>query len=257
MYLAQELSGGRSANLQAVLTQTPFFLLATWCFIWLMFQWESPILAIRTADLIAENDILDNVASIEGVGDIVGSSWLVRALYWLWPALILFVSYGFTRAFLGLENAIQQTPVDASDAPSETDRAPDRAAVLEGADGAEVPLQTSGDATDAHAPEPARQQSHGGNGDGRGPHPRIPELEPIELPGGDNGGNGRGHGGDDPGVQELLEQLETERRERSQAERERDALVHSQAVNPLTVPNRGTRLPQSAEPTAEGDDEHV
>jgi len=240
MFLMQELSRGRVANLQPILIEAPFFLLATGVFLWLMYQWETPVLALRTAELICDTDMMDNVGGIENVRDIIGASWLLRSLYWLWPVLILFLSYGFTRAALGLHAAIQQAP----------DQQGPALAVVAPAEEAEVP--TAEEESLAVPPTlqdqdilavPLRQLREPGDGRNGNGHRRVPELSQLEpVPGlgrADDDGNSHEHAGDeDVGIQELIDQLEDERHQRAQAERERDALAHAQALNPLSQPNR-------------------
>lgn len=256
MLISEIISMGRAADYRPLVRQGLPLVLTAVTYSMLMYWWESPVLALRTAEMVCESDLVDNVGSIQSVREIVGTSWVLRSLYWMWPMLILYISHKFTNAFLQMENAIQHGPAEPAEVPAIAARPVGErpgAPVPQG-----VPARPEPQRPVQPMPVPLEGQAVGGNGDGPRHVPDLPPLEPLEAPVEGRGRNGgrRDHADEDPGIQELLDQLEAERRERAQAELERDALAHQHAVNPLNMPNREAGEPALVA-AAQGDDEDV
>lgn len=211
IYVMQQVTDWEHHDLRPLLVEAPFFLLTVGAFAYLMYQWEGPILAVRTAELISDTVAFDNIGAIRAVKDIIADSWLLRSLYHLWPVLILFVSYGFTRALLGFQAAVN--PMDVEEALHET------APVVDS-------VQPVRPAVDPLAVGPRDIL----------PTSQAPVRDDVSL---------QAPGGEDQSVQELIDQMEALRSERDRAESERDALAQSQAQNPLGQRNRSTDSPSA------------
>lgn len=210
IFVMQQVTDWEHRDFRPLLVELPFILLTIGAFAYLMYQWEGPILAVRTAELINDTGAFDNIGSIHAVKDIIADSWLLRSLYHLWPVLILFVSYGFTRAFLGFEAAINPPTAAEPDRHSMQDAEP--AATVE--------------------PQPRLQPIVEPLAVG----PREPVVAAQPPVADEPVAEADGHL--DGSVQELIDQVEAMRAERDRAESERDALAHSQSQNPLSQRNR-------------------
>jgi hypothetical protein len=265
MLLRQELTEGAfgASRELALHALGPGILLGA--YLYFLLQWEGAVLALRVAELMGSEEIADAVAevtSISSVAQIVGQSWLLRTLLYIWTGAILFVSWGFVRAFVRLENAIAEL-----DAPQAEQSAPEGAAetapqfTAQGTAGVQQTAEVRNDGEQAAAtPQSQPAQTT--------PQPQIrvvgvPEVEALAQPHtamtGGNGGNGNGgsNGGADRGeVQTLINQIEEERQRRELLEQERDALTMTQARNPLWQPNRATVRDVWLEDAVEGENQH-
>lgn len=79
----------------------------------MMLYWESPILVLRMAEQLGVALPAD-IGSIRSIGELTRGSLFLSSIYWLWPVVILFATWGFTRATLTFHAALQQqnTPAD-------------------------------------------------------------------------------------------------------------------------------------------------
>jgi hypothetical protein len=226
-----------------------------------MTRWEAPILALRCGELIGSESLekqLNDIGSIESVGQIVGSSWVLNTVQILWPTLILLVSWGFTRAWLGLAEAINpqdNKPQDNKPAEESGSAQPDQGLETETTpspaapggnvpDARRVPMEQAeahrqvADAerraaeaearADAEMKVSARRHTDPGNGNGastNGTTPATGGATTATMAGAEH-------------VQALIDQVEEERARNSHLQRENAALSQQHSFNPLWQPNR-------------------
>lgn len=251
MFLRQELSDNGFGNRRALIGEATGLVACGGLYLFLMYQWEAPILALRTAELIGSDALMEDAAAIRGVGEIISGSWLLRTLVVLWPLLILFMAWATTRALVRWDNVLNQQDapeaaeaavpeVESHGAPaSEGDAQPDlfssgdpdlnrlRAQTADAERRAQEAVRQAAEAESraARARE-AAVLTGAGNGNG---HTAAP-ANAVHAP--------TGNGNQDAVVQALIDQIEEQRQHSQQLGRELDARSMDLARNPLSQPNR-------------------